>query len=45
MVLGGLFEPYFMAYLLQFGFDTVRPAEVRIGYTGLICNDLGFLYN
>jgi|APLow6443716910_1056828.scaffolds.fasta_scaffold76728_2 hypothetical protein len=33
----------FMAYLLQFGFDTDGPTEVKIGYTELICNDFELL--
>jgi hypothetical protein len=32
-----------MAYLLRFGFDTGGPAEVRMGYAELICNDFGLL--
>jgi hypothetical protein len=34
-----LLPPARVAYLLQFGFDTDGPTEVRIGYAELICNN------
>jgi hypothetical protein len=31
--------------LLEFGFDTIRLTDVRIGYAELICNDFILLNN